>query len=190
MNVVVSCHLDTCFADPFLRWHGKVVKGACDNFALVLATGMLLKSMKDRVMIEWTEREELDMMGARAIAKRHKQEDSLFVVLDVTDSIRPIGTPCFTIENVHRVETKHIRSALSTLNGRYRFISGGTESEAWLYKDLGFAVIEIDLPVKGGLHSLDTTARLEDIELIAQAIEKIVEYFSPKNLREVCPETE
>jgi hypothetical protein len=43
-----------------------------------------------------------------------------------------------------------IKAALKQFKGQYRIINNGTESEAWLYKSLGFTTVEVDIPVVGG----------------------------------------
>lgn len=182
MKVIVSCHIDSVFRQPFLRWRDGILKGALDNLGSVLATGLLLQSMGKEVIIEWTEDEELTMDGARSLAKINDNQSTLFIVMDVTAQARGAQ---FTIENIHRIKLKEIKEALLPLKGKYKVVPNGTESEAWLYKDMGFPVIEVDFPVKGGLHSLDGTAKPEDIKIMAEAVELLVRHFQPKTLTEV-----
>lgn len=182
MKIIVSCHCDTVFRIPHLRWRDGILRGALDNFGPMLAAALIIQSMGSDVVIEFTEDEELTMDGARSLAKSCNNQDTLFIVMDVTDSAR--GNP-FTIENFHRIKITEIRRALKPLRGKYRLVPKGTESEAWLYRDMGFAVIEVDLPVKGGLHSLDSYANFENVKTMAQAVELLVRYFKDKTLIEV-----
>jgi len=186
MNIIISCHIDTVFKDPFLRWDKGILKGALDNFACVLASGFIMKDLGEGVHIEWTEDEEMYMDGARCLAKKYSQEDTLFIVMDVTRrGLKWNRDLHFTVENIHRVEARYIRKALLPLRGQYRILEKGGESEAWLYRDLGFTTIEIDIPVMGGLHSLDATTRLVDLEVTAEAIKLLIEFFKEKTLREI-----
>jgi hypothetical protein len=182
MKIIISCHCDTVFRIPHLRWRDGVLRGALDNFGSILACALIIQSMGPEIIIEFTEDEELTMDGARSLAKSYSNQDTLFIVMDVTAGAR--GSH-FTIENTHRVRMKDIKKALSPLKGKYRFVNNGTESEAWLYKDMGFAVIEVDLPVKGGLHSLDGYADFENVKLVAQAVELLVRYFKDKTITEI-----
>lgn len=182
MNIIVSSHIDTVFRCPFLRWKDGVLRGALDNFGSMLATSLLMNSMGSDVVVEWTEDEEITMDGARQLARKHNNKDTLFIVLDVTAQAKGHQ---FTIENVHRVKIKEIRKALLPLRNQYRILPLGTESEAWLYKDMGYATIEVDLPVRGGLHSLDGQTDFEKVKTQAQAVEFLVRYFKDKTLAEI-----
>jgi len=182
MKIIISCHCDTIFRIPHLRWRDGLLRGALDNFGSMLACALIIQSMGTDVVIEFTEDEELTMDGARSLAKSNSNQDTLFIVMDVTSAAKGAR---FTIENTHRVKVRDIRKALTSLKGMYRLIPSGTESEAWLYKDMGFAVIEVDLPVKGGLHSLDGYADFENVKIVAQAVELLVKYFRDKTITEI-----
>ena len=184
MNVIVSAHLDSVFKDPFATWQDGIFRGACDNFAGVLAMGYLAHEMPD-IRIEFTEDEELGMDGARSLARGFNHDEVLFIVIDVTERSRRWQSILFTIENFHRIQQKHIRAALKPLTGKYKLKQLGTESEAWLYKDLGFPVLEVDVPVTGGLHNLKGIARGEDMWSVSEATKLLATYFREKTLREI-----
>ena len=189
MNVIISCHIDTVFRDPMAEWKNGLLRGAVDNFSSVFACGIVMERMREQVYIEFTEDEEMHMDGARNLAKRADNSDTLFIVMDVTQHKKDWSEKIsFTIENIHRIEEKHVVTALKPMKWKYKINPQGAESEAWLYKDMGFACIEVDIPVKGGLHSLDSVVRGNDIFEAAKAIELIVNYFKDKNLREVSGE--
>jgi putative aminopeptidase FrvX len=184
VNVIISCHLDSVFTTPFADWQDGVFRGACDNFAGVLAMGYLVHEMPD-LHIEFTESEETTMDGARQLARIHKPDETLFIVIDVTDRSRGWKSIHFTIENYHRIQEKHIRQALKSLRNKYKLKPLGTESEAWLYKDKGFPTLEVDVPVMGGLHNLQGVARGEDIWAVSEATKLLAAYFQDKTLREI-----
>ena len=182
MNIIVSCHIDTVFSQPCISWDGSRLKGALDNFASVFACSLLIDSMLQDIHIEFTEDEELTMDGARSLARKYNNQDTMFIVMDVTSSSKK---HLFTIENCHRIKSIHINRALQTFKGQYKIIQNGSESEAWLYRDLGFAVIEVDIPVFGGVHNLEGTTTWERVQTVATAIKVLVHYFKSKSLVEI-----
>lgn len=180
MKVVISCHFDTVFRDPYARIMGNgILLGACDNIAGLLAVAQLISDPD--IYIEFTEDEEMHMDGARYVAKKFDPNDTFIIVVDVTVRAKNWDKVNFTVENWSGIQIKDIKKVLPPTKGfRYRTNQNGTESEAWLYKELGFAVIEIDIPVSDGLHSLDGKARIEDILRAANAIEAIAAYVKNK----------
>jgi len=184
VNIIVSCHYDTVFKDPFACFEDGILKGACDNIAGVLAMGHLMHEAPG-LHYELTEDEEVGMDGARSLAKAYSSDDTLFIVIDVTERAKRWKSILFTIENFHRIQPKHIKTALKSFYGKYRLRPTGTESEAWLYRDKGFATVEIDIPVAGGLHNLKGVVRGEDMWAVAEATRLLAEYFAPKNIREI-----
>jgi acetylornithine deacetylase/succinyl-diaminopimelate desuccinylase-like protein len=175
MKVIVSCHCDSVFLDPFARVIDGMLIGACDNIAGILACAQLVN---EGIHIEFTEDEERHMEGARYVAKRHSSEDTFFIVVDVTTRGKQWDKINFTVENFFGIQVKHIKAALRGLS--YKLVTGGAESEAWLYKELGFACLEIDIPVIGGLHSLDGKARVGDILGAAAGIKALHNYLQDK----------
>ena len=184
MNIIISCHLDSVFTTPFADWQDGVFRGACDNFAGVLAMGYLVHEMPD-LHLEFTESEETTMDGARQLARIYKPDETLFIVIDVTEKSRKWKSINFTVENYHRIQEKHIKSALKSLKGKYKLKPVGTESEAWLFRDKGFPTLEVDVPVIGGLHNLQGVARGEDMWAVAEAVKLLAEYLAPRNIREL-----
>jgi len=176
MKIVISCHMDTVYRDPFAKVIDGWLVGACDNVASILAVSQIIA--KPGLYLELTEDEELHMDGARCVARKHKPEDSFVIIQDVTVRGKGWNKINFTIENWYGIQDKHIRSALKGFN--YRMIKDGSESEAWLYKEMGFACLEIDVPVMGGLHSLDSRARIEDILVVGKALDRLIDYLSDK----------
>lgn len=184
MNVIVTCHLDTVYTTPLAEWRDGLFRGACDNFAGILAMGYLIHEYPN-IHVEFTESEETTMDGARQLGKKYDKDTTLFLVIDVTERSRNWKSIHFTIENYHRVQEKYIRSALKPLRNKYKFKPSGTESEAWVFKDLGFPTIEIDVPVTGGLHNLEGQATGEDIWAVSEATKLLAEYFSSLNIRQI-----
>jgi hypothetical protein len=82
----------------------------------------------------------------------------------------------FTVENVYGIKEYHIKRALLPLKGKY-LIRRGAESEAWMFKDMGFACAEIDVPVIGGMHNLESRARVEDMVIAGHAVKLLTEYI-------------
>jgi len=183
MKIIVSCHCDTVFRSDvaYMRYKGGILRGALDNFASMLAASLLISNVPD-AEVEFTEDEENSMDGARQLARANNNKDTMFIVMDVTADGR--GKE-FTIENVHRVRIKEVHEALKELKGKYKVVSRGTESEAWLYKDMGFATIEVDIPARGGLHSLDCATDFYRLKTAARAIELIIGYFKDKPVIDV-----
>lgn len=182
MKIIISCHCDTCFNQPYGILKDGVFRGANDNFASVLALGRILDDplfQDPNIEVQLTEDEEMYMDGAKTIAKRNNPKDTLIMVMDVTENARKAN---FTIENVHEIRMSEIKAALKTFKRSYRMVSNGTESEAWLYAEHGFSVLEVDIPVKGGLHSLDSTSRTEDQKIAAQAILALLYHFKDKDI--------
>jgi len=176
MNTILSCHIDTVFRDAYAKVVDGWLIGACDNVASILAAAQIIN--RPGLYLEFTEDEELHMEGARAIAKKNNPENTFIIVQDVTIRGKSWNKINFTIENWFGIQDKHIRSALKGFN--YKMILDGSESEAWLYKEMGFACLEIDVPVMGGLHSLDSKARIEDILMVGRALNQLIDYLSDK----------
>jgi len=63
MNVIISCHFDTIFLDPFAVVKNGTLYGTCDNLAGILATAQLIG--KEGMFIEYTNCEESTMGGAQ-----------------------------------------------------------------------------------------------------------------------------
>jgi hypothetical protein len=185
MNIIVSCHIDTVFVDPHAHWKDGIFRGACDNWAGCFAMAILMHNSPG-IRIEFNEDEERGMDGARCLAKVASQTDDLFIVIDVCDRSKHWSKGInFTIENVHRIQLRHIRAALKPLAKQYRLRPQGEESEAWLYKDRGFACVEVCVPVNAGIHNLEGWTRGEDMWAVADAVKLLAEYFAPKNIREI-----
>lgn len=184
MKVLISSHIDTVFQDPFARVKNNgIFLGACDNFASVMVVGRLLD--EPDLYIELTEDEERNMDGCRYVARQYDPSEMFIIVLDVEERAIAGKKTNFTVENWHGITEKHIKRALKEFNGHYKRIKEGTESEAWLYKELGFACLEVDIPVSGGLHSLDSKARIEDILKVSKAVKAIADYVRDKTREEL-----
>ena len=185
MNIIVSAHLDTVFRDAYACFKDGIFKGSCDNIAGVLAMALVMHESPG-IRIELTEDEEMGMQGCRALAKKASQTDDLFIVIDVCNrSHHWPKTINFTVENFHRIQWKHIRAALKPLAKQYRLRPQGEESEAWTFRDLGFAVVECCIPVVGGIHNLEGWTRGEDMWAVSEAVKLLAEYLGPKNIREI-----
>lgn len=182
MNIVISAHLDSVFKDPMATVIGDTYEGCTDNFVSILACGRLIGDVGEAV-IELTNDEESHMDGARYVAKEHSPHDTLMIVMDVTKQLRKRIN--FTIENVFGVNFGHIKKCLKGTKYRYIYSPVGEESEAWLYRDMGFAVIEIDIPVLGGYHSLDSQASIENIKVVADVVKLMVNYFKDKTREQI-----
>ena len=184
MIVIISCHIDSIFKDPMATFKDGYLLGTCDNLAGILACAQLI--YKEGIKIEWTNDEEMHMDGARYVAKENSADNVFIVVVDVTERGKNWEKIYFTVENYSGIQLKHIKKALHPLNGHYKIIEKGTESEAQLYHDLGFACLEIDIPVIGGLHNLKNKARLVDILKASEAIGLIVDYVKDKEKPALC----
>jgi hypothetical protein len=177
MNCIISCHLDSVFNPDvaFMSYTNGKLTGA------LLACALIIKELPD-VQIEFNEAEETTMDGARQTARKNDNKTTLFIVMDVTDAA---GGKTFTVENIHRVKSSEIRKALENFKGKYKIIPNGTESEAWVYKDQGFCTLEVDIPVRGGIHSLGSTTSFENVKIVSEAIIALVKYFKEKTLAEI-----
>jgi hypothetical protein len=184
MQIIISTHFDTIFRDPFATLKGGILYGTCDNLAGILATAQIIG--REDIFIEYTNCEESTMGGARNVAKEHSADNSFMLVVDVTERGRNWDKIYFTVENYFGIQLKYIKNALKSLSGHYRVKEKGTESEAWLYRDLGFACLEIDIPVTGGLHNLKNRARVIDIIKSSEAIGLICDYLKDKDRLAVC----
>jgi hypothetical protein len=142
--------------------------------------------LEPNIEVAITEDEEMYMDGAQYVAKQNNSKDTLIIVQDVTKKIgKKIN---FTIENVHEVKFSEIKKALRDFPKQYRIVQNGTESEAWLYKEKGFSVIELDVPVSGGLHSLDSTSTAVDQSVTAKALLALIYYFKDKEISAIRSE--
>ncbi len=184
MQIVISAHFDTVFLDPFSTLKNGMLCGTCDNLAGILATAQLIG--KEGIFIEYTNQEESTMGGARNVARDHSADDTFMLVVDVTERKKNWDKIHFTAENWFGIQPKHIKKALQPLSGHYRMTERGLESEAWLYKDLGFACLEIDIPVSGGIHNLKNKARLIDIQKASEAIDLVRIYLLDKTREQIC----
>ena len=158
--------------------------GACDNLAGMIACAQLIN--KEGMKIEWTNDEEMHMDGARYVAKENSADDVFMIVVDVTERGKNWDKIYFTVENYSGIQLKHIKKALKSMNGHYKILERGAESEAWLYRDLGFACLEIDVPVFGGIHNLKNKVRLVDILKASEAIGLICDYLGGKDRTVLC----
>jgi len=181
LKIVISTHLDTVFRDPFAKIIDGNLIGSCDNLASILAIAQIIG--EPGLNVEFTEDEEMHMDGAKYVAKKHNTEDTFIIVQDVTNRSQRWNKINFTIENFFGIDVKHIKKALKGF--KYITKVQGMESEAWLYKNLGFACLEIDVPVSGGLHSLDGRSRIEDILKVGEAVKCLVGYISGKSREEL-----
>jgi hypothetical protein len=184
MKVIVSCHLDSVFQDPMAMFRDGILTGVCDNLAGILTCAQLIN--KEGIYVEFTNDEEKNMDGARYVAKLYSADDTFMVIVDGTERGKNWENIYFTVENWFGIQLKHIKRALKPLLGHYRMKERGGESEAWLYKDLGFACLEIDIPVAGGLHNLKNKARLVDILKASEAIGLIFDYVKDKEKSILC----
>ena len=184
MNVIISCHIDSIFKDPMATCKDGYLFGACDNLAGMIACAQLIN--KEGMKIEWTNDEEMHMDGARYVAKENSADDVFMIVVDVTERGKNWDKIYFTVENYAGIQLKHIKKALKSMNGHYKILERGAESEAWLYRDLGFACLEIDVPVSGGLHNLKNKARLVDILKASEAIGLVCDYLKDKDRTVLC----
>lgn len=188
MKIIISSHIDTVFNQPYAIFRQGILTGANDNFASTVALGRIMDDPvweSGNLEIQFTEDEEMYMDGAATIARRNNPKDTLIIVLDVTGVA---GKHSFTIENIHEVKTEEIKKALKNFKGKYKIIKDGTESEAWLYAEKGFSVIEVDIPVRGGIHSLNSTSKVVDHRAVADAVLALIYYFKDKDISAIRSE--
>jgi len=188
MKIIISSHCDTVFRQPYCIYRCGIIEGANDNFASMMSIGRIMDDpiwKEANIELQFTEDEEMYMDGAKSIATKNNPKDTLIIVLDVTERT---GKHNFTIENLHEIKLSEIKTALTGLKGKYKVVSNGTESEAWLYAEHGFSVVEIDIPVKGGLHSLNSTSRVEDHKVASEAILALLYYFKDKDIAAIRSE--
>jgi hypothetical protein len=178
MKIIVSCHCDTVFTQPYAIFKDGILEGATDNFASIMAVGSVLGEL-GLVELQLTEDEEMYMDGAKNIAKNNNPKDTLLIVMDVTEA-SPGRDGLFTIENVHELKLSEIRKALK--GHKYKIVKDGTESEAWLYAEKDFSVLEIDVPVKGGCHNFKSKATIQSILAVGRALIALIEYFKDKEI--------
>lgn len=183
MKIIVSCHCDTVWTQPYAILRDGIMEGANDNFASMLALGSVLGELGP-AEVQLTEDEEMYMDGARNIAEKNNPKDTLIIVMDVTEAL-PGKDKLFTIENVHEIKTSEIRQALK--GHKFRIVKNGTESEAWLYAKKDFSVLEIDVPVKGGVHNLQSKASVQGILAVGKAIIALIQYFKDKEVNSLLP---
>lgn len=182
MKIIISTHCDTVFQQPYGVLKNGVFTGANDNFASILALGRIIDDpvFKDpTIELQLTEDEEMYMDGAKTIAKKNNPKDTLIIVMDVTEVGSRYG---FTIENVHEINVEEIRKALKSFGKKYKIVEDGTESEAWLYAEAGFSVVEVDIPIKGGCHNLSSTTTVENQKMAAEAVLALLYYFKDKDI--------
>lgn len=189
MKIIISCHCDTVFSHPFCIFEKGILRGANDNFASILTVGRILDDScweDGNVILHLTEDEEMYQDGAKYIAKRNNPKDTLIIVQDIT-TIRSHKIN-FTIENVKEVRLTEIRKALKNFTGQYKIVPNGTESEAWLYAEQGFSVIELDIPIFNGEHSLDSITHIKDHVVASNALLTLIRYFKDKDIASIRPE--
>lgn len=192
MKVVISSHYDTVFTHPFGIAKGGVLQGACDNMAGIIAVAQHAEYLTSIEGVTWelTEDEEMYQDGARYIVKRNNPKDTFIIVVDCTLRNKRWEKTQFTIENTFGIKEYHIRRALSPLKGKY-LIRKGLESEAWMFKDMGFACVEVDVPVMGGMHNLESRSRIEDMLVAGEAVKLLTDYIVKKERIDLAdPHTE
>lgn len=183
MHVILSAHLDTVYRDPYCHLGNGTMTGACDNIAGVFAVAQLIQETDLDAYL--TEDEEMHMDGARYVARSYSADDTFVIVVEVTERGRKWAKLHFTVENWRGIKPRLIKSCLREFSGQYKMVEHGSESEAWLYRELGFSCLEICVPVAGGLHSLDGRARLEDIAVAARAIKTVADFIKTKSREEI-----
>jgi len=188
MKIIVSSHIDTIYKDPYCIFRNGILTGANDNFASMLALGTVLLNpiwMKDNIEVQFTEDEELGMDGARSIVKKNNPKDTLIIVMEVTEA-KCVKNRLFTVENIHEIKVSEIKKALQ--RHPYRIVMAGTESESWLYAEHGFSVLEVCIPVIGGIHNLQGKSNIKNIEAVGKAIIALIEYFTDKDIASIRSE--
>lgn len=188
MKIIISCHCDTVFTQPYCIFKGGFLEGANDNFASIMAVGTILTNpiwLKDNVELQLTEDEEMYMDGAKSIAKKNNPKDTLIIVMEVTEA-KAGKNNLFTVENIHEIKVSEIKKALQ--RHPYRIVMEGTESESWLYAEHGFSVLEVCVPVIGGVHNLQSKSNIKNLEAVGKAIIALIEYFIDKDIASIRSE--
>ena len=182
MKIVISCHCDTVYTQPYAIFKDGIVEGANDNFASIMAASSVIGDpiwRQINLELQLTEDEEMYMDGAKNIATKNNTKDTLIIVMDVTEA-HPGRNNLFTIENLHEIKPSEIKKALK--GHAYRILKEGTQSEAWLYAEKDFSVFEICVPIKGGCHNLQSKAAVESIVAVGKALISLITYFKDKEI--------
>ncbi len=180
--LVISCHSDTGFSHHSLRkLKGGVVEGHLDNFAGVHAvmkaffSGQLTQPF---VRIELTYGEEVDMAGAKQVAKSLRPHDTVIVV-DVT------GSKTRNDISIEKCPQGKLQEFLRrTLRGMKFDLHEGCPDpisnmdEVEVYRRVCSHSFFLGVPCQGGDYNAGAVrCRLSSIDAIAKAIAKIAKAY-------------
>lgn len=175
--IFISAHADTNYKRVNLRIEGDSYVGYLDNYAGVYTAVKAFFSGEinfDYVRIELTPDEEIDMRGARQVAKEVKKND-LVIVIDVT------GTPTDKDFVIEKCQSHIVRKFLvKVLDGfSYDIYADcpdpvANEDEVDVYKHKTKYCFFLGIPCHGGDYNFeDTKCKIRSIEHAAEAVIKI-----------------
>lgn len=180
--LVISCHSDTGFSKHALhKLKGDVVEGNLDNFAGVHAVMKAYfsgKLVQPFVRIELTYGEEVDMAGARQVAKGLQPHDTVIVV-DVT------GTRTRKDISIEKCADQQIQAFLGrSLKGMsYDLYEGCPDpisnmDEVEVYHRVCTHTFFLGIPCQGGDYNAGAVrCHMASIDAVARAIAKIAKDY-------------
>lgn len=179
--IIISAHSDTNYKRVNLEIEGEYYKGYLDNYVGVYTAMKVFFSGEvnfDYVRIELTPDEEIDMRGARMVAKDVKKHD-LVIVIDVT------GTETDKDFVIEKCKSHDLRKFLvSTLDGfSYDIYEDcpdpvSNEDEVEVYKHKTDQYFFLGLPCHGGDYNFtETKCKIRTVEEAAKAVIKICKNY-------------
>jgi hypothetical protein len=180
--IIISAHSDTNYKRVNLEVEGDCYKGLLDNYVGVYTAMKAFFSGEinyDYVRIELTPDEEIDMRGARMVAKEVTRHD-LVIVIDVT------GTDTDKDFVIEKCKSPVLRKFLEeTLDGfSYDIYEDcpdpvSNEDEVEVYKHRTEFYFFLGLPCHGGDYNFtETKCKIRTVDEAARAVVKICKDYN------------
>ncbi len=184
MKVALIVHQDNVFPELQLWWHGNEVWGTLDNFIgmiIVFRLSELIHDYSDKIDVIFTSYEEIDLGGAKRIAK-NLDKDVLPIVVDVANVK---GDWDCALENIYKFSNKEIKDMKEMIeshlnlkcNTRKYTGKPDDEDDSWAFIKEKRKVLTYTIPVRGELHTTDCNITLNGIEKATQGLKWLLSYF-------------
>lgn len=175
--IFISAHSDTNFKKVRLNIDGECYNGYLDNYIGVYAVMKAYFSGEisfEYVRLELTYGEEVDMEGARQVAKDVTSND-LVIVVDVT------ATPTDKDFVIEKCKSKKVKKFLDDILGDFKYdlyegcpdpVSNVDEVEVYKHKTKNYFFL--GLPCFGGdYNSVEVKCRIKSVDEVSRALIKI-----------------
>jgi len=187
--IFISAHADTNYKRVNLEIENEYYKGYLDNYVGVFVAMKAFFSGEinfDYVRMELTPDEEIDMRGAKEVAKEITKDD-LVIVIDVT------GTNTDKDFVIEKAKSENVRKFLNEtlINFNYDIYEGCPDpisniDEVEVYKKKTSNYFFLGLPCIGGdYNSVEVKCKIKSVEEAAKALIKICKDYKNFNSKNI-----